>query len=284
MLPLLIAGLIVIVIFGGRLFLRQQQLVFRPSGPAIRTPDEIHLSFEQVWLRADGGSEIHGWWVPGEGCRKAMLFFHGSDGNISCELPTLQFLHSLGVSVLMVDYPGYGQSSGRPSERGCNYAAETAWSFVSEQKGFAAEDVIIYGQSLGSAVGVFLAARHKCAGLVFQSGFSSVPDMAALAYPFLPVRLFCLTKMNSLERVIRCQVPMLVLHSEDDEHIPIEQALRVYARAPGRKKFIRLRGHHQGKWQTVRAVRTAWEDLLTGRTDDWEIGTFSYEEAATRRN
>ncbi len=280
---LLLVGLGLVLIVGGRLIWRQNQLIFRPSGQATRTPHDIHLGFEQVWLRTERGSQVHGWWVPAEGGRKVVLFFHGSDGNISCELPSLHFLHALGVSVLMVDYPGYGQSSGRPSEQGCYDAAEAAWSFVREQHRFAAQGVIIFGQSLGSAVSVYLAARYPCAGLVFQSGFSSVPDMAARVYPYLPARWFCLTQMNSLERVACCRCPVLVLHSEDDEHIPIAQALRVYARARGPKKFMRLHGPHQSHWQSAPGVRAAWEELLAERTDAWE-GSRAPHDAVARRH
>src|SRR5262249_38463560 len=122
----------------------------------------------------------------------------------------------------------------------------------------------------GSAVGAYLAGSRLCRGLVFQSGFTSVPDTAALVFPYLPVRLFCRTKMNSLARIARCRCPVLVLHSEMDEHIPFVHARRIYERAPEPKKLVRLAGFHDSRdWQLVAEVRAAWLELLAGRTDGW---------------
>lgn len=248
----------------------QNALIFGPSREVRWTPADAGIAFEDLRLRCEDGVEIHGWWVRGPDGRPTVIFLHGSDGNIAYELSTLRFLITLGVSVLMVDYPGYGRSEGRPSERGCYAAAEAAWRFVSGVKGVRGENVVVFGQSLGSAVGAYLAGSRLCRGLVFQSGFTSVPDTAALVFPYLPVRLFCRTKMNSLARIARCRCPVLVLHSEMDEHIPFVHARRIYERAPEPKKLVRLAGFHDSRdWQLVAEVRAAWLELLAGRTDGW---------------
>lgn len=266
---LVVFGLILLL--GGQLYFRQRHLVFRPSPAAPQSPADFGIAFEDLYLGCAPRVGMHGWWVANHRSDKAIIYFHGSEGNVTYELSTLRFLHSLGASVLIVDYPGYGRSGGKPSERGCYQAAEAAWSFVRETKGFRADHMIVYGQSLGSAVGTYLAASRKCGGLVFQSGFTSVPDMAALAYPYLPSKIFCQTKMNSLDRIGRCHCPVLVLHSETDEHIPFAQALRVYERASGPKRFVCLLGSHFGTyWQLSPGVRAAWEELLSGRISQWE--------------
>ncbi|HBY94869.1 MAG TPA: alpha/beta hydrolase [Chloroflexi bacterium] len=267
--PVLLLGLLVLLACA-RLYLRQGSLIFRP-GPAVSgSPADLGLRFEDLGLRCADGVMIQGWWVPGRMESKSVVFFHGSDGNITHELATLRFLHGLGPNVLMVDYPGYGRSDARTSERGCYQAAEAAWSFVTESRGFHGEDVIVFGQSLGSAVATYLATTRTCGGLVFQSGFSSVPDMAAAIYWYLPVRFFVHTRMDSLRRIAGCHCPVLVLHSEDDEHIPVAQAFRVYAQAPGPKKFVRLGGPHSStQWRRDPDVRAAWTELLAGRTEQW---------------
>jgi fermentation-respiration switch protein FrsA (DUF1100 family) len=125
---------------------------------------------------------------------------------------------------------------------------------------------------LGCAVGTYLTSKKKCGGLVLQSGFTSVPDMAARLYPFLPVRYFCLTQMNSLKRIAQCSCPLLLLHSTSDEHIPIAHSERVYRRAKEPKKFVRCPGSHaSGAWQHSQEVRQAWEEILCGNTDDWKV-------------
>ncbi|MDQ3927530.1 MAG: alpha/beta fold hydrolase [Chloroflexota bacterium] len=268
-----LAGIAVALYFAARLYLRQDSLIFRPRAATDRSPGLLGLDFEELSLKSRDNGAVHGWWVPGRVPGKAVIFFHGSDGNITYELPTLRYLQALAAGVLMVDYPGYGRSEGRASERGCYEAAELAWDFARERKGFSGEDLVLYGHSLGSAVATYLASSRSCAGVVFHSGFSSVPDMASAVYPYLFARYFVRTSMNSLARIAECRCPFLALHSEEDEHIPISQALKVYERAPGPKKFVRYHGPHRGhQWQAAPGVREALEELFGGRVEHWEQG------------
>ncbi len=273
LLPVLLLALLGIVVFAGRLYFRQDALVFRPSPELSRSPSDLGLVFEELVLHNEDGTRVSGWWVPGEAGSKAVILFYGSESNRTRELSTLHFLHSLGVHTLVVDYPGYGGSGGSPSEPGCYQAGEAAWSFLRETKGLPTDEIVIFGQSIGSAVGIYLAASRPCAGLVVHSGFTSVPDLAALAYPYLPVRYFCRTRMNSLRRIARCACPVLVLHSVSDEHIPIAQARRLYARAQGPKRFVSFYGSHfGGLWQHAPGVRTACAELLSGQIAHWQGG------------
>jgi uncharacterized protein len=268
------AGLVLILVFAVRLFLRQGQIVFRPRAEFnSRSPADFGIAFRDVFLECADGIKVHGWWVPGR-LRKTIVYFHGSDGNLTYELSTLRFLTQLGASVLLIDYPGYGRSDGRCSERLCYQAADAAWAFAHGTQGVPAPDVVLFGQSLGTAVATYLAASRECGGLVFQSGFSSVPDIAAALFPLVPVPLiwlFARTRMNSLRRVADCRCPVLVMHSRGDEHIPIAQARAVFTRAPGPKKFVELHGvHHSGEWRHDSRVLAAWRELVDGETAAWE--------------
>jgi pimeloyl-ACP methyl ester carboxylesterase len=255
-----------------RLFLRQDSLVFRPSRPLDRTPADYALPYEDLRLAGGDGSGISGWWIPNPSSRQVVIFFHGSEGNLAHGLPTARFLHSLGVNALLVEYPGYGADASRPSEDGCYRAAEAAWELVVREKSFAPGEVILFGFSIGTAVATYLAAGRACAGLVLHSAFTSVPDLAARSYPWLPVRPFCRTKMNSLERIRQSRAPLLMIHSRDDEHIPIDNARRLYRRAPGRKRFVTLGGAHGGgSWPYQDGVLEAWRQLLTRQTASWEV-------------
>jgi fermentation-respiration switch protein FrsA (DUF1100 family) len=250
-----------------RLFLRQDRIVFRPSGPAGRTPAAAGLAYEEVRI----GAAPRGWWLPAAGSEQAVVYFHGSDGNLGQELAVAGFLAALGVNALLVEYPGYGGDGGRPTERGCYAAGEAAWDFT-RRRGFAADRIVLYGVSLGAAVATYLAAARPCGGLVVHSGFTSVPDLAARRYPYLPVRPFCRTRMDSLRRIGDCAAPVLVIHSEDDEHIPVTHARRLFDRAPGPKRFVAIRGSHFGAaWRHQPAVADAWRELLSRRTGSWSV-------------
>ncbi len=257
-----------------RLALLQNRVIFRPGAWLPRTPADRGLAYEMVRLRYGIGTVAPAWWVPQTDTTShvcTVIFFHGSDGNITHELSTLNFLYSLGVHVLMVDYPGYGEGWGFPNEFDCYWTAQAAWRFVTLSKSIAPEQIVLFGHSVGSAVAVKLATEVDCRGLVFQSGFTSVPDLAAHLYPNLPTRLLCFTRMNSLRRIVRCRCPILVMHSPTDEHIPFEQAQKIYASAPPPKKLVRLRGSHWGRaWLDDSAVRAAWQELLEHRFEEWQ--------------
>jgi len=266
--PLLVPPALLALVVLGRLFLRQDSFVFRPSGRLDRTPADVGLNYEEVRLGGADGARPRAWWLPAAGSEQAVVYFHGSDGNLSRELAVARFLAGLGVNALMVEYPGYGGDGRRPSERGCYRTGEAAWDFVRHRA--EPDRVVLYGMSLGAAVATYLAAGRRCGGLVIHSGFTSVPDLAARLYPYLPVRIFCRTRMDNLRRIADCTAPVLMIHSEDDEHIPVGDARRLYRRAPGPKRFVAIRGSHfAGSWRHQPAVLDAWRELLGRRTGSW---------------
>jgi len=268
---LLLIFAVFVLLYGGRLYVRQWSLIFRPRKENFGTPAVLHLGYEDIYLPAEDEIKMHGWWIPGAAAEsKTVLYFHGTTGNISYELRTINYLHSLGVNLLAVDYPGYGQSEGKPDQKGCYLAAELALRYLQKEKRVVTGDIFLYGRSLGSAVATYLAAKQKFGGLVFHSGFTSVPDMAALMYPYLPVKLFCHTRLNALKLISHCRCPVLILHSPTDEFIPFGHAQKVYAEALPPKKMIAISGSHfSSEWQSDKLVREQWVDLLNGETTNW---------------
>lgn len=261
------------LIWLGRLYLGQQRLVFRPPVPLRRTPVTHVRSYQERWLAVPGGATVRCWWVPGPRSDVAVLYLHGSEGHLSRELPTIRFLSGLGVNTLLVEYPGYDPGPQRPTEAGCYAAADAGFLCLTGTYGFSPQQVIVFGFSLGAAVATYLASRHRCRGLVVHSGFTSVPDMAARTYPYLPARRFCRTKMNSLDRIAGCTPPVVIIHSPDDDHIPIEDARALYRRARAPKKFVEVTGSHfANTWQRDPAVRNAWTELLEADTATWDNG------------
>ena len=225
-------------------FFFQPRLVYFPTRAIEMTPAAIGLAYEAVRFQAADGIELAGWFVPAEGARGVALFCHGNAGNISHRLDTLQILHRLGLSTLIFDYRGYGQSEGRPTERGTYLDAEAAYHYLVQQRAVDPGEIIIWGRSLGGAIASWLAQEHTPRALILESTFTSVPDIAAHLYPFLPVRLLSRFRYDTLGHVSRVSCPILVVHSRDDEMIPFSHGRRLFEAAGEPKEFLEIRGSH----------------------------------------
>jgi len=231
------------------LLLLQSRLVFFPTRAIDATPDRAGLAYEDVWLQTEDGLRLHAWWVPAEPARGTVLFFHGNAGNISHRLPSLQTFHRLGFNTLIFDYRGYGQSEGRPSERGTYLDAEAAWRHLVQDRGIGPDRVVLFGRSLGGAVAAGLAERHTPAALILESTFTSVPALAAEMYPFLPVRWLARIRYDTLDRLSRIDAPVLVVHSRGDDLIPFRHGQQLWEAARGPKEFLEISGsHNDGFW------------------------------------
>jgi len=257
-------------LYGGQLFLRQRSILFRPSREMTADPASFGQAFENVFLKLQSGTSVHGWFIPRDQSEKLILFLPGSVGNLAYELSTLAFLLSFNASVLAIDYPGFGRSQGVPNERGCYAAADAAWHHAIYQKGISPENILLFGRCVGATVAAWLAARYKCAGLVCHSAFTSVPDWAATAYPVLPARYFCYIRFNTLKLIMNCHCPLLLMHSERDTRVPASHTATLYEKAHRPKMFLPLAGDHYGNdWQASPNLRTVFAAMLDGGGRSW---------------
>jgi fermentation-respiration switch protein FrsA (DUF1100 family) len=198
------------------------------------------------FFETSDGVRLHGWWArPGEAdlgtADMVLLFFHGNAGNLSDRAELMMRLVRLPVQVFMIDYRGYGRSEGRPSEQGLYRDADAAWRYLTRDRGVRPTQIVVFGKSLGGAVGVDLASRVNPAGVIVQSSFTSVPDMAAHHYPVIP-RALIRTRMDSLSKIAAVRAPKLHIHSRADEVVPYELGVRLYEAAPKPKRFYEVEG------------------------------------------
>ena len=231
------------------IFLLQTRVIFFPDLPGRQLemdPANINLEFEDVYARTEDGETIHGWYIPAAGARLTLLFSHGNAGNISHRLESIALFNSLGLNVLIYDYRGYGQSSGSISEKGLYMDVAAMWEVLTVQKGIAANNIVLFGRSLGAAIASHLATKVNAGGVILESPFASVPEMGARLYPFLPVRLLSRYRLSNVDHVKLIQCPVLVVHSRDDEIIPFQQGDQVYAAAHEPKTLLAIRGDHNG--------------------------------------
>ncbi|NJN46154.1 MAG: alpha/beta hydrolase [Candidatus Competibacteraceae bacterium] len=215
-----------------------------PGRELVATPAAAGLAYQDVTLITADHLRLHGWFVPAAQAGRTVLFFHGNAGNISHRLESLQIFHRLGLATLIIDYRGYGRSEGSPAEAGLYQDAEAAWHYLTEHRGIPAQEIVVFGRSLGGAVAAWLAAHHAVGALIVESSFTSVPDRAAELYPWLPVRL--LSRMNYDTRTNLQQVtcPVLIIHSPDDEIIPFQHGKRLLEAASEPKQWLVISGDH----------------------------------------
>ncbi len=227
-------------------YLMQGRMLYLPGVPGrtlVMTPGDAGMDFEDVSITASDGVRLHGWFIPGQADR-VLLFFHGNAGNISHRLESIRQFHQLGLSVLIIDYRGYGQSGGGITEAGLYRDAEAAWLYLTATRGIRDENIVIFGRSLGASVAAKLATIERPSGLIVESSFTSVPDIAQELYPWLPARWLSRLRHATRDYVRDARCPVLVIHSRDDEIIPFHHGEAIYDAAPEPRALLALRGTH----------------------------------------
>ena len=229
------------------LYLMQERMVFLANMPGralIATPQQLGLEFDDVYFETGDGVTLHGWYVHAREPRGTLLFFHGNAGNISHRLDSIAIFDALGLDTLIIDYRGYGQSDGKPSEAGTYEDAEAAWHYLVTERGVRADNIVVFGRSLGGAVAARLAKRHQPAAVIVESTFTSAVDVARRLYWYFPVRLITRLDYPVVNDLAAAQCPVLVVHSRNDEILPFAMAETLYAAAPEPKSFLELSGDH----------------------------------------
>ena len=246
-----IAGPLIIGIIGAYIIVLvyfsifQARLVYFPEKIMISTPETIGLQYEDVSLKTADGVSLFAWFIPSEKSKGTILFCHGNAGNISHRLETIQIFHRMGLNILIFDYRGYGKSGGKPSEKGTYLDAEAAWKYLVEERKIKPAKIILYGRSVGGAIAAWLAKEQTIkAALIMESTFTSVKDLGAQVYPFLPIRLMSRFNYSALDYLSQVNCPVLIIHSRDDEIIPISHGEKLFEIANEPKSFLEIKGTH----------------------------------------
>ena len=236
--------------------------VFFPTKTLVQTPLAANLTFDDVFITTDDEITLHGWWIPAPNARAHLLFFHGNGGNISHRIDSIKIFHDLGLSVFIVSYRGYGQSEGRPSIPGTALDAFSAWQWLTEEKKVPADNIVVFGRSLGGAVAMELMLSAVPGALILESTFSSLSDMTpfpAFMAPFLLGGDF----WNSAKTAEGLSVPTLVIHSPRDDVVPYRQGRRIYEAAGSEKTFLEIQGNHNsGFMQSSEVYLAGLESFL----------------------
>ena len=224
----------------------EKRFVFFPVAEMLYTPNDAGLEYEDVRFQTSDGLTLQGWFIPARanaGSSVTWLWFHGNGGNIGHRIDELALAHRrTGANIFIFDYRGYGQSEGSPSERGVYLDSRAALGYLAARPDVDRDRIVYQGHSLGAAVAVGLAVAQPPLALVLVSPFASVRDMAQLTLPFPPAAWLVRNHFDSLSRIREVNVPLLVLHGDQDGTVPMSQGRKLFAAANEPKRFQALAG------------------------------------------
>jgi fermentation-respiration switch protein FrsA (DUF1100 family) len=238
----------------------QDQLIFFPKrGGTVVGPGE------DLNLRAEDGVALHARWIPRAGAEHTLLYFHGNAGNLADRSPLLEAFQHFGANLLALEYRGYGQSAGTPSELGLYRDARAAYDWAVAR--VPANKLVLFGESLGGGPACELASTRQVGGVILLSTFTSIADMAARSFPWLPVWWMVTTRFDNLTKIGRIKAPKLIIHSRGDEVVPFDMGPRLLAaaREPKTALWLDSAGHNETFYahgqRVVQAVRRFLEGL-----------------------
>jgi len=239
---IVVVSLYAVILAGAYFF--QGNLLFIPGREMIATPESVGLSYKDHYFETEDGVKIHGWFIPNVESDKIVQLSHGNAGNISGRVGLASVLHEAGFNVFMYDYRGYGKSEGKPSEEGLYKDAEAALNFLKANYDAKDENIVQFGRSLGGAVASYIAANHKIGGLALDSSFTNMRKIIEEVYPVIPSFLsnYKFPTTDYLSDIK--DVPVLILHSRDDDLIAFHHGEELYATASEPKEFVTLNGGH----------------------------------------
>jgi uncharacterized protein len=246
----------------------ERSLIYHPARGLDASPADLGMPFEDVWLTAEDGVRVHGWFVPTPDASITVLWFHGNAGNIGHRVGKLHALRrEVPANYFLLSYRGYGRSEGVPSEEGIYQDAEAALAYLHSRDDVRPDGVVYFGQSLGAAVAVHLATHRPPLTLILESAFPSVPHVARDSIPWLPVDRLLRSRYDALRKLPSVHVPTLSLHGREDDVVPLAlgRLLHDAANEPKRLVVVEGAGHNDVHAIDPRRYAEVWREFI----DEW---------------
>lgn len=257
---------------GLTLFLVQSKMLYQPRADYTVTPEDVGMKYTPLMLQTPDVERIAAWYIPAASgdAKWTVLYCHGNAGNISHRLHTLLLIHEMDINCLIVDYRGYGQSSGKPTEQGTLIDIKTSWDWLVNEQGIAPEQIILFGRSLGGSIAAITAVDVNPAAVILESAFTSFVDVGKHYYPWLPVAFCARFDYNTLAAVKKLNCPVFITHSPEDEVVPYKFGQQLFEAAAEPKIFRELKGtHNEGFYDNPQLYRDIWQewfDALENKT------------------
>ncbi len=245
------------------LYFMQPKFLYSPERDVYSTPAELGLDFEDVVFKSADGLDLSGWYIPAKNSKHTLLFCHGNGGNMAHRLDSINIFHNLGLNCFIFDYRGYGDSPGKPGEKGTYTDAMAAYKWLTEGKKIPAEGIIIFGRSLGGSIAAQLASKVEARALIVESTFTSYVDIGNEYYPYMPVRWFARFGYRTIDYIRDVRCPVMLIYSRNDEIVPYKFGLELYEAANEPKEFIEIFGGHNDCFLTSGEIYTEiWEKWI----------------------
>jgi fermentation-respiration switch protein FrsA (DUF1100 family) len=228
----------------GYFIIFQSDFIYFPERKISLTPKDIKLTYQDIELQASDGTRLSAWFIPADHARGVILFCHGNAGNLSHRIESILLFHRLNLSTFIFDYRGYGKSQGKPSESGSYLDGEAAWNYLIDTLKVNPKEIILFGESLGGAVAAYLSQKYQPQALILNSTFTSLKDVGAKLYPYIPVRLIARFNYPTIAYLKKVHCPVLIVHSHNDEFVPLSSARKLFEAAHEPKEFLELKGSH----------------------------------------
>jgi len=222
----------------------QNSLIFYPSAEFNSSPKDENIPHEEVYIDTEDGEKLHGYFFPSplEKTNKVFIYLHGNAQNVGdWYIAPVEIQKHMPVNALLIDYRGYGKSTGKPTVEGTIKDALAMYNYLLE-KGYKAENISVYGRSIGGAIALELANKIKVKSIVVQSSFTSLKDIAKELYPYVPSLLINDDYWNSKKLIKKVTCPILISHGDKDEIVPPRHSYQLYELANEPKKLIILKG------------------------------------------
>lgn len=218
-------------------------LIFYPTKEFFSSPKDEGINFEEIFIDTQDGEKLYGYFFPSnEKTNNTIIYLHGNAQNVSTwYLAPVEIQKHVPVNALLVDYRGYGKSTGSPTIEGVVKDAHAMYKYLIDE-GCKPEDISLYGRSIGGAIALELATREKVKSVVVQSSFTSLSDIAKEIYPLVPEVLIKNDYWNSKELIKKINYPILISHGDKDEIVPVSHSYKLYELANEPKKLIILKG------------------------------------------
>ncbi len=246
-------------------YLGQRKLMYFPDRERT-LPAEVGLTgVEERTIETPDGQRVVAWYGRARPGRPTLLYFHGNGGSLAIRAPRIARFMDQGWGIYMMTYRGYGGSTGSPSEAANVADARLAYAALVKES-VPPKSIVVYGESLGSGIAVRIAAELPVGGVMLDAPYTSIVDVAAQAYPFLPVRIFLTDRYETTRYIAGIKAPLLILHGARDGVVPVAMGRELARLAPEPKRLVIFpNGHHSDLYtdgnNAIDAVRS-WIDGL----------------------